>query len=335
MAILRYVIILIAFFGVLYVFRAPLQTAGPTLTQSVLIPLQRFFYDLKSATSSIAGYKVLPGTDDSIYPTGLNSSTTATVSAPKKDLTTGDAYTKTASAVDKLPPVKSDAASHEDSALTVSGIIRLTNVERSKKGMSTLTNNSVLNKSATAKVQDMFSQQYFEHVSPSGVSVTDLVNKEGYQYIVIGENLALGNFGGDAQVLAAWMASPGHRANILDPRYDEIGVAVGRGMYNGRMQWLAVQHFGKPLSSCPVVDSQLKSSIESTRLSLEGKEINLTKEKADIDKSDPNESSYRERVIQYNDDVQGYNRQLEAFKTAVEQYNESVKKFNSCAGLTS
>lgn len=335
MGLLRYILILIAFFGALYFFRVPLQSAGPSLTQSVLTPLQHFFYDLKSATSSIAGYKALPGTDDSIYPKGLNSSTTSAGSAAKNNSAANDTYVKTTTAVDKLPPVKSDAASHEDSTLTVSGIIRLTNVERSKKGLGILTKNSILDKSAGAKVQDMFSQQYFEHVSPSGVSVTDLVNKEGYQYIVIGENLALGNFGGDAQVLAAWMASPGHRANILDTRYDEIGVAVGRGMYNGRMQWLAVQHFGKPLSSCPVVDSQLKSSIESTRVSLEAKEINLTKEKADIDKSDPNESSYRERVIQYNDNVQGYNRQLEAFKTAVEQYNESVKKFNSCAGLTS
>ena len=331
MAAFRYIVILLAFFGVLYYFKVPLQNAGPSLSQTVLSPISNFFHDLGSATSSIGGYKVLPGTEDSIYPKGLQSSSTVPVSG----YGIANSPAKTNSSVDKLPPVESNLASHEDSALTVAGIVKLTNAERTKKGLKALASNSVLEKSATAKVQDMFSQQYFEHVSPSGVSVTDLVNKQGYQYIVIGENLALGNFGGDAQVVAAWMASPGHRANILDARYDEIGVAVGRGMYNGRMQWLAVQHFGKPLSSCPVIDSQLKSSIESTRVSLEAREKNLTKEKADIDKSDPNESSYRERVIQYNDDVQQYNRQLEAFKAAVEQYNESVKTFNSCAGLTS
>ena len=108
------------------------------------------------------------------------------------------------------------------------GIISLTNIERKKVGLSELIKDPLLSKAAEIKLQDMFQKQYFQHVSPSGDSVSDVKTKTGYEYIVVGENLALGVFAGDAQVVAAWMASPGHK-NILDSRYQEIGLAVRTG----------------------------------------------------------------------------------------------------------
>ncbi len=327
MAFFRPIAILLIFFGLLFVFRVPVQNTGYNIRTSVLSPIQDFFQKLKGAVSSIPGYSVLPGKNGSDYTEKISTSSTQTK--------TTSPLPKPATSVDKLPPVKSDIASYSDSALTVKGIIDRTNAERQKKGVTTLSHNATLDKSAAAKLEDMFSKQYFEHVSPAGTSVSDVVSKAGYDYIVVGENLALGNFGGDANVMTAWMNSPGHRSNILDGRYQEIGVAVGRGMYEGKLQWLAVQHFGKPLNACPAVDSQLKTSIGSTQLDLQQREQQINALKKDIDNSNSNDPSYEKNVERYNELVQEYNRRLESFKTAVEKYNQSVQAFNTCAGLSS
>ncbi len=328
MAYLRPIAFLLIFFGLLFAFRVPVSNTGSNIRGAVLNPMYSFLQSLIDAHSSLDGYSALPTGNDG--PRGLNASTTSS-SATVRASSTAMAQKPS---VNNLPPVKSNIATHQDSALTVAGIIKLTNAERTSRGLPALTHNETLDTSASAKVDDMFANQYFEHVSPSGKSVSDVVTKAGYSYIVVGENLALGNFGGDANVVAAWMASPGHRANILDSRYMEIGVAVGRGMYQGREQWLAVQHFGKPLSSCPTVDSQLKSSIQSTKNALTERENQITALKAQIDAMSPSDPRYNELVATYNDDVKEYNARLDAFKAAVDQYNESVKAFNRCAGLT-
>lgn len=328
MAYLRPIIILLAFFGILFYFRVPVQNTGYNITQSVIKPAKDFFKRLETATSSINGYSPLPGGNNQ-YPQGPNSTSPSATTTVKVSSTNSGAVS-----VDKLPPVKSDIASYDDSALTIGGIIERTNVERKKAGVGILARNNVLDKSAEAKLEDMFSKQYFEHVSPSGASVSDVVNKAGYKYIVVGENLALGNFGGDANVMLAWMNSKGHRANILDSRYQEIGVAVGRGMYDGKLQWLAVQHFGKPITSCPAIDQQLKSSIESIQIDLRAREKQINDLKIVIDSSTPGDPSYESNIQQYNNLAQEYNRRLESFKIAVDQYNQSVQAFNTCAGLT-
>lgn len=315
MVFIRPIAVLLIFFALLFTFKGPVLNTGNRLNVSVIDPAKEFF-------QKISGYATS---------TNFHGSSTVSTSSSISNI---KATSTTRVSVDKLPPVKSSAASYADSALTVQGIIDKTNNERKKKGIETLFHNVTLDKSATAKLEDMFSRQYFEHVSPSGTSVSDLVTKAGYSYIVVGENLALGNFGGDAQVVLAWMNSPGHRANILDTRYQEIGIAVGRGMYEGRMQWLAVQHFGKPLAACPAVDQQLKSSIDSTQLDLHSREVALIELKKTIDSSNPGDPSYESNIQRYNELAQEYNRRLESFRTAVGQYNQSVQEFNKCAGLS-
>lgn len=111
--------------------------------------------------------------------------------------------------------------------LTAAGIIEQTNAQRGDFGQSALKENEQLNQAALAKVKDMFAGQYFEHISPLGKGPADLAKAAGYLYVSIGENLALGNYKDDAALVEAWMNSPGHRANILDPRFTEIGIGVG------------------------------------------------------------------------------------------------------------
>ena len=232
---------------------------------------------------------------------------------------------------DKLAPVfgdsKSDASSNK---LTNDGVFSYTNIERGKQSLPILKRSSVLDKSAEIKLNDMFINQYFEHVSPSGSSVSDVVNAVGYNFLIVGENLALGNFDGDAKVVAAWMASEGHRANILDKRYTEMGVAVGYGMYKGQKQWLAVQHFARPMSSCPSPSTVLKDRISKDKEDLAIGEGDISSMKKTVDQTDSSSANFQSIVSTYNAMVNNYNIKLNNLKAEIATYNEQVKNFNSC-----
>lgn len=166
--------------------------------------------------------------------------------------------------------------------LAVEGVFKLTNAERQKEGQPALSQNDELQAAAAAKVEDMFRKQYFEHVSPQGHGPSYFVENAGYAYIVIGENLALGNFPDDAALVQAWMDSPGHRENILSPKFQEIGIAVKKGQFEGRTTWLAVQEFGTPSSACPAKPGkeistfeEQKQGIEAIRQELEADRVTL------------------------------------------------------------
>jgi uncharacterized protein YkwD len=149
--------------------------------------------------------------------------------------------------------------------------------------MSALTLNSKLNLSAQVKLDDMFKMGYFEHTSPRGVVLSDMVKEEDYEYIVIGENLALGNFSSGLEIVDEWMKSPGHRANILNSQFTEIGIAVKREVFEGRRVWIAVQHFGAPLSLCEKVDDALKVTITQEEKVLDQKAGEMDVKKAEVD----------------------------------------------------
>lgn len=145
-------------------------------------------------------------------------------------------------------------------------IIYWTNKYRADNYLPALTKNTNLTTAATAKVDDMFAKQYFEHVSPSGVAPADLVKQSGYNYKTTGENLALGDFKDEKDLVDAWMNSPGHRANILNIDYTEIGVASKLDNFEDRRPtWLSVQEFGKPLPNCPAPDPNTLNDINSKK----------------------------------------------------------------------
>ncbi len=219
-----------------------------------------------------------------------------------------------------------------ESRLTRNGIITWTNNNRRDVGgLPPLTENTKLDVSAEKKLQDMFDKQYFEHVSPSGVGVSDLGDEVGYEFIIIGENLALGSFKNDEAVLTAWMNSPGHRANILNKRYTEIGVAAGRGMFEGKETWLAVQHFGLPKNACPTIDSVLKANIANAQKNITTLQSDLSKRKIAIDRGVTNDGKTNaEQIDDYNKIVQDYNKLINDTKLNVEKYNQEVRAFNNC-----
>ncbi len=119
------------------------------------------------------------------------------------------------------------------------------NVQRRTNGEIALKENASLDHAAKAKLEDMFSKNYWDHTSPSGEKAWDFINQTGYSYKAAGENLAKGFIATNAMV-DAWMASPSHKKNILDKEFTETGIAVGNGLINGRETTIAVQLFGAP-----------------------------------------------------------------------------------------
>lgn len=201
--------------------------------------------------------------------------------------------------------------------LTRSGILIWTNVSRITNNLQPIVENSLLDAAAESKFQDMFSGQYFAHVSPTGKDAPDLARGAGYEFVIIGENLALGNFKDDKTLVHAWMDSPGHRANILGARYTEIGIATGKGLYEGRETWLAVQIFALPLSACPPKPSpELLSQIEA--------------QKSQLDSYAQELETKKQRVEEYTILVEVYNKLLEQTKSLVLQYNQEIEAFNAC-----
>lgn len=215
--------------------------------------------------------------------------------------------------------------------LTAAGVIAETNRQRAQEQLVPLRSNAALASAAMAKVEDMFAQQYFEHVAPDGTDVADLIKATGYAYIVVGENLALGGYENDADLVQAWMDSPGHRANIMHDRFTEIGVAAKKGMFEGREVWLAVQEFGKPRSDCPAPDETLNASIEANNKQLDAWQTALAVQKAEVEETSTASPSYNREVREYNALVERYNGLLEETKGIVSEYNAQVQAFNACA----
>ena len=150
------------------------------------------------------------------------------------------------------------------SEITISKVLDQTNTERVKLGLKPLTFNSTLSKSAQLKADDMFTNNYWAHTSPQGKSPWDFFNNAGYEYSVAGENLAK-DFYDTEGLLKAWMNSPTHRENIINPKYQEIGIGVVNGILGGVKTTLVVQHFGTPrngvvLASVPPDDIAVESS---------------------------------------------------------------------------
>lgn len=125
-------------------------------------------------------------------------------------------------------------------------VLELTNAERAKAGLSPLKINDKLNKSAQEHSQEMGDKDYFSHKGYNGSSIGDRVYASGYQYRFAGENIAAGQTTPE-EVVQAWMNSQGHRENILNPQYQEIGIgyyylANDMGEVNYNHYW--TQNFG-------------------------------------------------------------------------------------------
>jgi len=128
--------------------------------------------------------------------------------------------------------------------ITKYALENLVNRTRQSLGLNPLMENNKLNEAAKLKAQNMIQYHYFDHTSPTGLSPWHWFTQSGYAYKYAGENLAVGFF--DSQeVYQAWLNSPSHKANIINPNYTEVGTAILSG-FGDNNTIIVVQEFGKP-----------------------------------------------------------------------------------------
>jgi uncharacterized protein YkwD len=241
--------------------------------------------------------------------------------------------------------------------LTRDAIIRLGNDTRAFHGFGPLAENQLLNKIAEERLRDMFQKQYIGHVSPTGEQASDSAQRAGYQYKIIAENIASGNFLNNQKVIDGWMQSPGHRQNVLSPDTKEIGVAVDKGFYRGAGTWIAVQIFGlqsAPVSArkrCIPPSQDLHAEIESKRTELMNLNNRLLRFKEELDQetsaieSDRRNiahnaqatynlnlriNAHNEKSTWYNDSLADLMAKRDVVKSMVEDYNKRVKAYQDC-----
>ena len=159
------------------------------------------------------------------------------------------------------------------SEVSRSVLLTLTNQRRSNFGISNLKENSKLNKAAYLKAKDMITYDYFAHTSPSGKNPWYWLDKANYNYQYAGENLAI-DFVESEELFQAWYSSSTHKANIINPRFQDVGMAIVSGEFKGRRTTVVVQYFGKGLAISSV---HARETEPTKKISSGSKEKTVTK----------------------------------------------------------
>lgn len=169
--------------------------------------------------------------------------------------------------------------------ITTREILELTNQSRTERGIASVSENPTLSQAAWQKGQDMLDRDYFNHEDPEGNAPWHWLKDNGYLYSYAGENLAM-DFVKAESVHSAWMASASHRSNILNPNYQEIGIAVVQGELEGEKTTLLVQFFGTSFASAGEFDSSSlahqetpfssETLLDNKEPQLKGEEITVT-----------------------------------------------------------
>lgn len=148
------------------------------------------------------------------------------------------------------------------SEIVSANMINLTNQARTEAGLEPLVENEALTRYAQIKGQDMLDHDYFAHNTPDGKRPWEWIERSDYDYVYAGENLAM-DFMSAEVVHDAFMKSPSHRRNILNPKYKDIGVAVLKGTIQGRETTLLVKFYGtqrKDLSTLAAVSPEQENN---------------------------------------------------------------------------
>lgn len=135
-------------------------------------------------------------------------------------------------------------------AMSAGDVYAAQNQQRVANGEAALNANGALSQAAANKAADMFRNNYWAHVSPSGTTPWYWITAAGYSYRSAGENLSNG-YGTAAAVVTAWMNSPEHRANVLNGNFSDVGIAVASGVLQGQQTILVVAEYGQPYYVAP------------------------------------------------------------------------------------
>jgi len=161
-----------------------------------------------------------------------------------------------------------------NSSVTIDEVVSATNRERIAYGLPPLVYSDTLADAARRKALNMLEENYWAHNSPSGKNPWIWFQQVGYNYLYAGENLAK-DFGSTDRMIAAWMSSPTHKANIVNSKYKEIGVAVVPGTLVGSETVLVVQLFGTPAETMGSVSEANALSQEPIIAQIKGSTIEV------------------------------------------------------------
>lgn len=146
------------------------------------------------------------------------------------------------------------------STVNPQNIIDLTNKQRRSIGLEALKSNDSLTKAANEKAKAIFKYQSFAHNLDSK-KFSSWIKDVGYDYLYVGENLAI-NYDNSEDILKAWLNSPLHKKNLLNPIYQDIGVATVNGVFEDNDSMLVVQVFGTPMVSPQKLEDAPFASVE-------------------------------------------------------------------------
>lgn len=140
----------------------------------------------------------------------------------------------------KLVPVESVIAEEKplliprrtSDKITEENVWIMINEKRVEHGVDPIPRNSTLDEVASEKTNDMVEHEYLSHVDPEGQKIYKSILDHGYRYRLAGENLAV-SYVSLTELVDAWMSSEKHRENILNPRFEEIGIGVSSGDWRG------------------------------------------------------------------------------------------------------
>ncbi len=140
------------------------------------------------------------------------------------------------------PPSPIPSPTDEGTAPQATAVITMTNLQRATIGLDPLLLSPELTAAAQAHAEDMAARGYFSHAGLDGSTPATRATAAGYAWIALGENIAQGQSAPE-QVMQSWMASEGHRSNILNPVFGDIGVGYAISPRTGNPYW--VQLFGR------------------------------------------------------------------------------------------
>lgn len=139
-------------------------------------------------------------------------------------------------------------------SMSIGGLLSDTNAQRAANGVANLSLNGKLDAAAQAKADDMATRNYWSHNTPEGNPPWVFVTAQGYAYQKLGENLAAG-FSNEQTTVDGWMASPPHKANLLDPAFSEVGFGFANNpnytSAGGGPMTIVVAFYGKPIATAP------------------------------------------------------------------------------------
>jgi hypothetical protein len=216
-------------------------------------------------------------------------------------------------------------------------VLELINKERTEENVPSLAINPILSQSALNKANDMLAKNYFDHFSPDGKKPWDFIDRNQYEYLFVGENLAM-NFTSAESVNTALMNSPSHKKNIMNSRYNEVGLAIVSGEINGEKTNILVEMFAsKSQTDLASAKNSGKSSVKIASQPKAKTNNVQTTPAVDVTKSAAVKTNQAKPDVvaapEIKTEVAGVSKQFTSDKT-VENTPNLVEEFTSHAGST-